>query len=51
MSATPPPDQAPASEAAAIRRIRLRLLGALVALGAGVVALTVAILLVRSALG
>jgi hypothetical protein len=51
MSATPPPDQATAPEAAAIRGIRLRLLGAVLALGAGVAGLTVAILLVRSALG
>lgn len=51
MNATPSRDPVATPDAATARAIRLRLLGAIVALGAGVAALVIAILLVRSVLG
>jgi hypothetical protein len=51
MNTTPPNNPMATPQAATARAIRLRLLGAMVALAAGVAALVIAILLVRSVLG
>jgi hypothetical protein len=51
MNTTPPNNPMARPKTARTRAIRLRLLSAMVALAAGVAALVIAILLVRSALG